>query len=192
MGREYAMKKTITLFILSFIILLFSGCTDTKQNDISSVQDKELISIEESTTKKVDNTVDSSVDSKTNIIEIGWEFETSIKEENGLEVPITNILLLIDGKSYDIGQYLGNAEDVSNVEGANMPKDSIVACKTWFGGAGEEIYIKKGDNQTILVMGREVDEADNKQEFKIIKEIKLQKNLENIEIINVKSTVNNS
>jgi hypothetical protein len=176
------MKKTIALFIVSLIILLFNGCTDTKQNDINFVKNDEQISIEDSTTKKVDNTVDS----KTNILEIGWEFETSIKEENGIEVPITNILLLIDGKSYDIGQYLGNAEDVSNVEGANMPKDSIIACKTWFGGAGEELYIKKGDDQTILVMSREVDEAGNKQEFKNIKEIKLNKNLQNIEIINVK------
>ena len=128
---------------------------------------------------KVSNTAEDIVD-----IEIGWSFETATKADvNGTEVPTTNISILINDNKTEIGEYLGYPEVVNDFINSGFPENSITACKAWFGGAGEAIYIQKLDNQTLAVMGKNIDEKEDTQNFEKIKEIQLPNKIGDIKVI---------
>lgn len=139
------MKKVFILVLFSSILLIVNGCMNSISTNDNVLKD----------------------------IEIGWIFEVSTKiDDNGTEVPYTNVSLLINGEKTEIETVLGYPEGVNDFESLGMPKDSIMAFSTWFGGAGVDIYIKKMDEKTLGIMWRYVDESDgNLQDFIKMKEI---------------------
>lgn len=160
-------KTEIALGIIIIIAIIIGG--------VFWLQDKE-----QNQNGPLMNVNDSSMD-----IEIGWIFEVAMAiDVNGADVPNANISVVVNGNKTEIGQYLGYPEEVVDGAGLNVSKDYILACKTWFGGAGTDIYIKKVDDKTLAVFQRDADESSAiPQDFKKIKEINFTKKIKFIKII---------
>ncbi|WP_432665077.1 hypothetical protein R9X47_02285 [Wukongibacter baidiensis] len=151
------MKKVIVLITLCSILLIVNGCISSSLEE--NKNEPELTSDKE--------------------IDIGWHFETSVKtDENGTEIPYTNVSLLINGEKIEIEKVLGYPEDISDFESLGKLKNPIMACRAWFGGAGTDIYIKRIDEKSLGVMWRYVDESDSDlEEFDKIKDIEIPPNV---------------
>jgi hypothetical protein len=152
------MKKIFIMIMLILITLQSNECTHLfKKNDVIS----------------------TNIEKNGNLItdiNVGWHFEISLKlDQNGTEVPYTKISLLINDEKIEIGEFLGYPEEITDFKNSAISDKSIMACKTWFGGAGTDTYVEfKGDN-TLVVMYRYVDESnDSIQNFTILKEIKFE------------------
>lgn len=106
---------------------------------------------------------------------VSWKFSVSTRaDENGTDIPATEISAIIDGSTFSIGRFTGYPKAVTNMKKAGMPVDSILACRTWFGGAGDELYIVKENDTAVAVYHRHVDESDDtKPIFRKIKKIKI-------------------
>lgn len=108
-----------------------------------------------------------------NDINVAWKVAESIKEDvNGVEVPEADISVVVNGKAVNLGRFTGYPTPVTDKK-SGMPDYCISACKTWFGGEGEDLCIRRKADK-LEVLHRHVDEADAKPDrFKKIKEISL-------------------
>lgn len=105
-------------------------------------------------------------------IEVSLKLIVNKKNDaNGVEVPETDIHLEINKNIYYILTVIGFPNEVTDFKKARFPKNSLIACKVWFGGSGEDVYVIR--NKSMLeVFARKVDEADEQEiPFKKIKEI---------------------
>lgn len=104
---------------------------------------------------------------------VTWKYSESVKDDvNGVEVPEADISLVVNGNAVSLGTFAGYPAPVTGKK-SGMPDYCISACKTWFGGQGEDFCVRRKADK-LEVLHRHVDEADAKPGgFKKIKEISL-------------------
>ena len=84
--------------------------------------------------------------------------------ENSEGTPQSIFLLDIDGKQTSIDTVAGEAALIDSAEYANLeiPKETLVAYKAWWAGAGDYFYLVKNGNSYSIFQGWEDEEQEDK------------------------------
>jgi hypothetical protein len=155
--RGYALKR-INMYILIICVVFLNGCVMSK---------KEVQNIE-----------------TQDIIKIGWEVHSYIKNEEGMETPYTDVNLVIEGKEkINLGSYMGDANEVTQLEERKLefPTGTILALQTYCAGGGEDFCVIRKEHNVFSIEYREFYEASDNEDYEIpdfikIKEVKVPSN----------------
>ena len=87
----------------------------------------------------------------------GVTFQYAEASSEDPAMPMTNVIVLINGKQYDSGTFPGSCQEIGatgGIDGRGLMFNEVAATQCWFGGGGVEIgvffengayVIKKGE-----------------------------------------------
>lgn len=87
---------------------------------------------------------------------ISWKF-TDLGED-AQSMPHTNVVVLIDGKSYDTGTHSGTCSEIGGEGRTELLTGEIAGAECWFAGGGDEIGVFLENEQLVVKQG-ELDEG---------------------------------
>ncbi len=117
---------------------------------------------------------------KTTVLQ--WKFIKYTKEASyGMEFPCTDVSVIVNHKNeIKIASIIGDAVSLEITNDGQFPKNTIMACSSWYAGSGCDICISRISNDTLVVFEREKEEATETDEklvtgFKELKRIAIPK-----------------
>lgn len=158
------MRKEISMFLTVMITLTtISGCNFSSSTDKTDPLD--LKDTQEQSTPL------SKDDNEKVKIRIGWEFKNDIKIENDMEVPYTDIFLILDSetdKKIKVGRYIGYAFEIEEFINRDLPFDTLLACQSWYAGGGDDLCVVYKENNTLSILWRPIYEpAGDSEDFEL-------------------------
>jgi hypothetical protein len=97
-------------------------------------------------------------------VPIWWEFSVTEGKSGDLEVPFTEVWLVIADEPEEklkIGRYMGNPHIRQELEGPHLPKEArraLLNCMMWYAGGGDELYVFQ-TGRSLLVKWRPIGEG---------------------------------
>lgn len=124
----------------------------------------------------------SNKDNSQKKIKLSWgltSYNKKIQSNDDYEYPFTDIKLVISGEMnqvINIGSYMGGAWEIAPQDNKDrrFPNNSLLGCKTWFAGGGDDLCITRKSVDKLSVMYRQTSEStqDEYYELPVFTEIK--------------------